>query len=345
MKNVVIGILLVASLALAGLCLHQSRKSSQAQARIDDLQKKLDEAQSNLEEQEGRTTHLSEQLEQVRADAAAKTHEAAQTMRALQESLTNHAQLATAKAPAQTNSKPSNPLSEMFKNPAMKEMIKNQQKTALGAMLDKNYAKLFSDLGLTPEQASALKDMILNKQLEGAQMGMSLLSDEQDAAKRAELVQQVKAASDAADAQIKEFLGDENFAQFQAYEKSMGERMAISGFKDQLGNGPTALTGNQEQQLLQAMTLERQNFKFTTDFSDKTKFTGDFASMFTEDKMNGYFDELGQLNQQYRARAQSILTSDQLTAFDKYLSNQQVLQKAGMQMAAKMFASPKPGGD
>jgi hypothetical protein len=43
--------------------------------------------------------------------------------------------------------------------------------------------------------------------------------------------------SDAADAQIKEFLGDDNFVQFQAYEKSLGERMAVSGFKDQLGNG------------------------------------------------------------------------------------------------------------
>src|SRR5437879_7109691 len=99
MKNVVIGILLIASLVLAGLYLHESGKSSRAQARIGDLQQKLDEAQSNLEEQEGRTTHLSEQLEQVRADAAAKTHEAAQTMRALQESLTNHASSPRPKRP------------------------------------------------------------------------------------------------------------------------------------------------------------------------------------------------------------------------------------------------------
>jgi formate hydrogenlyase transcriptional activator len=33
-------------------------------------------------------------------------------------------------------------------------------------------------------------------------------------------------------------------------------------------------------------------------FSDKSEFTGDFASMFTEDRMTVYFQELGQLNQQ-----------------------------------------------
>jgi hypothetical protein len=102
---------------------------------------------------------------------------------------------------------------------------------------------------------------------------------------------------------------------------------------------------DQEQQLIQATTQERQNFKITTDFSDKSKFTGDFASTFTEDKMNGYFQELGQLNQQYLTRAQGILSPDQLTAFEEYLNNQQALQKAGMQMAAKMFAPAKPGGN
>jgi hypothetical protein len=42
---------------------------------------------------------------------------------------------------------------------------------------------------------------------------------------------------------------------------------------------------------------------------------------------------------------QSILSPDQLTGFEKYLKNQQVLQKAGMQMAVKMFAPAKSSGD
>jgi hypothetical protein len=336
MKNLTIGILLAAALVFGGLYFQQTRRVSQMEASVDGLRQKLGELQSGIDAQDQQAARLRTQLKETRADAAANINEALQIKAALKPNPTNQAQAATP-----TNAKPSNALAEMFKNPAMREMIKNQQKTALGGMIDKNYAKLFSDLHLTPEQSSALKDMILNKQLAGADMGMSMMSDDMDATKRADLVQQIKTQNDTADAQIKSFLGDDNFAQLQTYEKSMGERTTVSGFADQFASGPSALTDDQQQQLIQAMSQERQNFKFTTDFSDKSKFTGDMTSMFTEENMNTFFQESGQLNQQYLNQAQGILSPDQLAAFQKYLDNQQTMQKAGMQMAAKMFAPAK----
>lgn len=340
MKNTVIVVLLVATATLGVLSAVQRNK-----LRLSDAQ---------LARTEARLVAVENQLKE-KSEAIAKVALTEQKAKALQDVLTETSaaavekskqveQLQQSAAAAKTNDF-GHLLAGVLKDPKMKEMIKTQQKTALSGMIDKNYGRLFSDLHLTPEQSSALKDMILNKQLEAADIGMSMFSGDLDATKRAEMVQQVKAASDAADAQIKELLGNDNFAQFQTYEKSIGERMTISGFKDQLGSGPTALTGDQEQQLIEAMTQERQNFKFTTDFSDQSKFTGDFASMFTEDKMNVFFQELGQLNQQYLARAQGVLSPDQFTAFEKYLGSQQALQKAGMQMAAKMFAPAKPAGN
>jgi hypothetical protein len=118
--------------------------------------------------------------------------------------------------------------------------------------------------------------------------------------------------------------------------------MAVSGFKDQLAGGSSPLRPEQEQQLTRAMSEERSNFKFTTDFSDKSKFTGDFGTMFTEEKINQYFEEQNRLNEQYLNRAQGILSADQVGPFQKYLTSQQELQKAGMQMAQKMFA---PSGE
>ena len=265
MKNIAIGILLVAAVVFGGLYLQQTRQTRQAQAGADSLQQKAGELQASLDEQEKQKTRLHDQLEAARAAAAAQ---------APSEEVTNPAPPAAA---GQTNAKPANPLAEMFKNPEMKEMIKNQQKTALGAMIDKNYARLFADLHLTPEQSAAVKDLILNKQLAAADMGMSMFTDDMDAAKRAELAQQIKTANEATDAQIKDLLGDDAYTQFQAYEKSMGERMAISGFTDQLGSGPMALAGDQEQQLLQTMTQVRQNFKFTTDYSDQSEFQRRFC--------------------------------------------------------------------
>lgn len=341
MKNFVVIVLLVAVVVLGGVCLNQSRQAARAQANAETLQRTVAELQADLAEQEKKATRLQNRLQDTRTEADVKSREVASIREALEETLTNQTRLAAGNAGETTNGKPSNPFAEMFKSPEMKEIIRNQQKGALGAMIDKNYARLFASLHLPAEKASALKDMLLNKQLEAAEMGMSMFSGDSDATRRADMVRQVKAASDAADAQIKDFLGPDDFAQLQGYEKSMGERMAVSGFKDQLSAGAGTLSGDQEQRLIQAMTEERQNFKFTADLGDKSKFDGDFASMFNEDKIGVYFQEMEKLNQQYVSRAQGILPPDQAAAFEKYLNNQQTLQKAGMQMAAKMFAPAK----
>jgi len=231
----------------------------------------------------------------------------------------------------------------MFKSKEIKDLVKNQQGTIFGPLIEKSYGPYIAGLQMTPEQASALKDLIMKKQMVGANIGISMLGGDVDAAKRSELMQQAKTETDAVDQQIKQFLGPDNYTQFQAYEKTVPERMAISTFKDQLGSGPTALTPDQEQQLVQAMSDARQNFKFTTDFSDQSKFNGDFASMFTEEKINQFQQEKQQLDQQWMTQATNILSPDQLSAFDKFLAGQRELQVVGMKMATKMFGGQGSG--
>ena len=244
-----------------------------------------------------------------------------------------------------------NPMAEMFKgvgemmkNPEMKEMIKNQQKTVLGGMLDKNYGPFFTQLGLTAEQSSALKDLVLNKSLADAGAGMSLMSGEQDSTNRAQVFEQAKQEKDAIDGQIKQMLGDDNFKQFQDYEKTIPDRMVVGMFKDQQAAGAMALNPDQEAQLVQLMGDERKNFKFTTDFSDQTKLTSDLAGNFTEEKVQHFLQEQEQLHQRYLSDAKNILSADQLASFDKFLSSQRQMQSLGLKMASKMFA-PKPPGN
>jgi hypothetical protein len=189
-----------------------------------------------------------------------------------------------------------------------------------------------------------LKDLIISKQLAGAEAGLSMFGGDMDATKRADLVKQIKATTDDADAKIKDFLGDTKYSDYQSYEKTLAQRMAVSGFQDQVASGPNALSQSQQDELMKAMSQEHASFKFTTDFSDKSKMDpANFATMFTDDTINTYMQELDQLKNQYVTRAQSILTSDQLTAFQKYMDGQYALQKAGMQMAVKMFGSGKSG--
>jgi len=169
------------------------------------------------------------------------------------------------------------------------------------------------------------------------------MSGDNDAAKHKELTDQAKTDRDAVNSQIKDFLGADNYAQFQSYEKTIPDRMSLNMYKDQQGSGPAALTPDQEAQLIQAMGEERQNFKFTTDFSDQSKFTGDLASYFTDETIDQYLKELGELNQHYLDRLKGILTPEQIDPFTKFLNSQRELQKAGFKMAMTMFGGQKSG--
>src|SRR5438046_5876827 len=123
------------------------------------------------------------------------------------------------------------------------------------------------------------------------------MAGDTDADKRKELVKQAKEQKDGIDDQIKQYLGDEGYTDFQAYEKTMPERMAMNMFKDQQASGAGALTSDQENILVKAMSEERQNFKFTTDFYDKSKYDmNDLGSMFTEERIKQFEEEQNKLN-------------------------------------------------
>ena len=183
-----------------------------------------------------------------------------------------------------------------------------------------------------------LKDLLQKKMSAATDAGMSLMDGSLDAAQRADLAKQIKSQTDDYDTQIKQFLGDENYQAFQAYEKTTPDRMTVSQFNDQLAGGATALTADQQQQLIQMMSNERNNFKWTVDYNNKTALNGDYASMFTEDKVNQFAKEKEQLDQQILTQAQQFLTPEQLASFQQFQTTQRAMQAAGMKIAAQMFA-------
>jgi hypothetical protein len=224
----------------------------------------------------------------------------------------------------------------MLKSPAGKEMMKASMR-AEGLAVARSYAKLFADLHLTPEQTASMKDLMINRTMASADMITAAMSGQADPAQLQAQAVQVKAEQAAIDDQIKQLLGDDNYAQYHAYGKTLSERMVVTQVADQLADSPRAVGADQEQQLFDAMVEERQNFKFTTDFSDPSKLNGDVASYYTEDNKQRYLQELEQLSQRYLARAQSILSPGQLAAFQSSLASQQAKQSAGVTVVSKFF--------
>ena len=322
MKNFIIAVLFAVSLALGVLVFQQQKQLGQAQKLLAETEKKLQEkpeAAEQIAQAQRKSDILQETLVQTSAFADEKSKQAEQLQKTLA---------------AKTNAV--NPMAAMFKDPKMRDLIKSQQKAVLGPMLEKQYAALFQQLNLNAEESAQLKNLLLSKTLAGADAGMSLMDDTMDDAKRLELGKQIKAQTDDYDAQIKQFLGD-SYPAYQSYEKTVPDRMTVSQFGDQL-SGSTAMNADQQQQLVQVMSEARTSFKWTTDYNNQNPPNGDYATMFSEDKIAKFTQEKEQFDQQFLARAQQILSPEQARAFEEFQATQRQLQIAGMKMAAQMFA-------
>ncbi len=338
MKTTFLVIALIGCIALGILGVEQSKKL-QAQSdelartkqQVDALQAELKEktdAVENAKLAEARTQVLQKTLSESTSVAVAESKKSEQLKQSLDEAKTNN---------------PMHAIASMFKDPKMREMMKAQQKSVIGPIIDKQYADLFKQLNMTPDQASAMKDLISKKMLAGADVGMAMLDDSLDASQRADLTKQVKAESDDYDQQIKQLLGDDNYKGYQSYEKTVPDRMAVDQFNSQFAGTSTALTPSQQQQLVQALSDSRNNFNWTSGLNNQQDLgaNGDIASMLTDENIAKFTAEREQFDQQFLARAQQFLTPEQVTAYQQFQKQQRELQLMGFNVAKQMF---KQGG-
>jgi FtsZ-binding cell division protein ZapB len=326
----VVGVILIAGLATPLLLQHQSL------SRMREENNRLREQTLSLQQQTAQMAQLAAENQRLSNLLAHAGSTQPSKPEQLGELLRLRGEATRLRATAQADAKAANPMGEWLKSPAGKEMMKTSMR-AMSQSIVRSYAKLFADLHLTPEQTTALKDLIINKQMAAGEMGAAAMTGQSDPAQLQAQAVQVKAEQAAFDDQIKQLLGEANYAQYQAYGTSLSERMVVTQLADQLADGPKAVRPDQEQQLFDAMLEERQSFKFTTDLSDPSKLTGDVASYYTEDSKKRYLQELEQLGQRYLARAQTILSPEQLGTFQSSLAGQQALQAASVTVVSKLF--------
>jgi FtsZ-binding cell division protein ZapB len=332
-----VGVLLIAGMATPLLLQHQSL------SRLREENNRLREETQSWQQKTSQMAQLAaenQRLSNLHAHAGS-----AQSLKPDQfgELLRLRGEATRLRANAQAEAKAANPMVEMLKSPEGKEMMRASMRT-MGQAVARSYAKLFTDLHLTPEQTDSMKRLLMNKTMASADMITEAMAGQADPATLKAQAIQVRAEQAAIDDQIKQLLGDDNYTQYHTYGKTLEERMVVTQAADQLADSPRAVRADQEQQLLDAMVEERQNFKFTTDFSDPSKLTGDVASYYTEANKKLYLQELDQLSQRYLARAQSILSPDQLAAFQTSLTSQQAKQGASVTVGAKFFP-PKPAAN
>lgn len=343
MKNLLILILAAASVGAGAFCIVQrnqlrteSAELAQAQARLAALETQLKQQADAVEQaklSEAKAKLLQRTLTEASAEAVHQSKHAEQLKQSL--------------AAAKTNN-PMQSLAAMFKNPEIRKMMEAQQKAVMGPMIARQYADLFKQLNLTPEQTEALKTLLQNKMLANADAGMSLMDGSLDASQRDSLAAQIKNASQDYDNPIRQLLGDQNYQAYQAYTTTIPARTTIGQFGDQLAGTADALSPDEQQQLIQAMTDATSNYKWTAALNGQqlqNSGQGNPASMManlTEDNINQAAAEGAQFDQQFFLTAQQILTPGQAAAFQQFQNTWRQMQTSALKMAAQMVPRSNP---
>jgi hypothetical protein len=216
-------------------------------------------------------------------------------------------------------------ITEMMKDPDMLKAMRAQQVM----MVKLQYGALVKQLNLTPDQADKFYQTLVDGQMRSVESGSSMLSG----ANPAEAVKSAADQQKETDSNLQALLGDAGFAAYKDYQQTVMDRTQLLTLKNYFGDN-LALSGDQEQQLLQAMIAARQNVTGPN--------SPDLSRMSGADKVamaDQYVQQQEQINQQVLAQAAAFLSPEQIQALGNSQSNFLSMTKASMAMTQKMFGS------
>jgi hypothetical protein len=223
-------------------------------------------------------------------------------------------------------------LAKMFTDPKMKEAMRGQQAAGVAMM----YGDLAKHLGLSADEARQVLALLTDRQMEQAGKSMAMLNKgELDAATLAESAKQSQAAKATYDDSLKEVLGNDRFAKFQDYEKTMGERFALSQIRNQLSAGGMPLDEAQASGLLAIMQDERA--RTPNPMPGNSDAAGQMKLLENGEALEKVLKSQDAYNQRVLDRARSLLSPDQLQAFETAQKQQAQMQGMGIQMSREMF--------
>ncbi len=347
MKNKILAVLLLCVLALGAVSAGLWRQLQAARQELAQVQLAAQAETEARAQQADKIKQLEAQRARLGQDVDQFTT-LVNSLRAKESShASNYARLATASATTSAGGATSadadkgglfggkgmgDMLSKMMKDPAMKEMMRSQQKV----MVQKMYGPLLKDLNLAPEEKDRFMALVLDHQLAAVdQAGTLFGGGDKD---KTEVAATLKDKEKEMEANLKALLGDDKFAQYTDYKGTMGDRLQLDQLKQQLDGSGTPLQDDQLKSLLGIMKEERDKVPPVVD-NKAANGAADFAKMLTDDSIEKQFQWQQDLNRRVLERAGQVLSPQQLKEYTDFQSQQLNMQKAGMKMAREMFGS------
>jgi hypothetical protein len=215
-------------------------------------------------------------------------------------------------------------------DPRVRDAILAQQAKAVEVI----FADLFQHLQLSPDQRDTLLKLLVQKQTTQADYSLKLMDPSLSNDARSQLVQQLQAANDANDAQVRDFFNnDATYVDYLTYVQQEPERMEVGSLTESLAGANLPLDPAQADALVNLMYQERSNFKFTQDFYDQTKIN---PQSITGPAADTFLQEQAQLQSQIADRAASILTPDQMTIFRQNQATMRQLMQTNLNLARQL---------
>lgn len=338
MQSKLSGILLVVVVALIAVCGWQFQQLTDVKHKLVEAQKAQENAAAARESREKKIQTLERQranLENQVADLASETA----MLRAVQaKSLSKPQKTGTDDNGVASNSDEgtnANPfggkgmgkmLQNMMKDPAMKEMIKAQQKVTLNMM----WGGFLKESDLTQEQKDKFSELMAENQMKAVESAGDIF---EDGAARTNAIASAKEREKQLDADLKELLGDK-YPEYQDYKKTLADRMQLNQFRTALEGTDHPLQDGQMKQLLTIMKEQRAAVPpvFAGDNSSE-----DWKRFSSDDALAKHFKWQEDYNQRVLAAAAGILSPEQIKELEASQKQHLEMQKLGMKMARQML--------
>jgi hypothetical protein len=224
-------------------------------------------------------------------------------------------------------------MAKMMDNPTMNKVMEASQRGAVGAL----YSDMIEYLDLNAEETGYFMDLLMARQMKQVDMAMKMMGGNLGEDEKMALAEEAKQTAETVKTEMEKFLNNpDDFAEWEFYEKTMGERMMLSQMDQKLSQSDAALSDETYRDLLGMMHEERENFDFTSDLNDDKNMDLSPAR-FSKENLQNHFNDQTRLNAAIKAKAEAILSPEQHAAFSDSLKIAEEMQKAQLEMAAQMF--------
>ena len=227
-------------------------------------------------------------------------------------------------------------LAAMLKNPAMRELLLQQQ---IGDV-DAQYEGLFAEFDLDDPELLEFRQLLTERMTLEADQSLKLMEEGLTSSQRAAVTQESQKAKQAIDSRIRNFLNsEEDWAAFKRWEDTKSERMQLDMGRSYFAESGEALTPEQEEQLLDVLRQSRSGLKASPDFSKLGRLDPSLVTEADIERQMSYWDTNAALVLQGAA---AFLTPGQMQSLRTVQQLWRSATEEGLRASTRMFQPQVP---